>query len=149
FFKRNLFLKSTNNKIVTSVHELFPLFLALFFKRSNEIVVYHQFEMVKEKLNIIDRYSLWFVRKNFKKIDLAIFTEKNRADIFLNTISYYNKKQVFILPNSNSDEMKLPIKLNNNKIVVTHIGGLSLNYHLNEYLQAISCLSSDRYEFRF
>lgn len=131
-------------------HELFPLMLAILLKKKKEIIIYHQFEILPNKLNHIDRICHSMICKRFLKVNLAIFPEANRLELFRKDIQNYRPEQFMIIPNSNNNEIKLNAKKSKKeKLIITHIGGLGATYHIVNYLKAIRELDAAKYEFRF
>lgn len=141
-------LKKERKRIVYT-NELFSLFIALLFKKKTDVVIYHQFEVLGNHLNKLDFLSYWYLKRNLKKLNLAIFPEENRSRHFFENLGQNIDNKVFILPNSNNNTVVLRKRAIAEKIIVTHIGSVGYNHHLDSYIKAIAQLEQDNYEFRF
>lgn len=150
YLKRFAYSENRNKKKVIYVSELFPLFLAILFKKKNEYIIYHQFEVLNEKLNLLDKLSLWWIKNKNNKLDLAIFPEKNRSNLFTSELKRKDLTKTLIVPNSNNNKFnEKSLKFNKNKIIVTHIGAVGKNHHIKNFINAVSKLDEEKYEFRF
>ena len=149
FLKESLLAKRKDEKRIVYTCELFSLFVALLFKNKTDVVIYHQFEVLGNDLNKLDQLSYWYLKRNFKKLNAAIFPEENRARYFFESLNQNFDNKVFILPNSNNNTVVLRKQLIAEKIIVTHIGSVGNNHHLDTYINSIEQLQAENYEFRF
>ena len=129
-------------------HELFPIALSLIFFRKNDKIIYHQFEVLPENLNIIDRLSLQIIELHSDKVDLMIFPEQNRAQLMINRVKYQG--DYMIMPNSNSQQKKTVKPFSRqNKFVCTHIGSVGVEHNIENLLKAWKGLDQNCYQLIF
>jgi glycosyltransferase involved in cell wall biosynthesis len=149
-FVLNVIIKKNDVRIFT--FDIFTTVIAVLFKKKNKII-YLQYEMIDEsQLNRFDKFLFKRMIKLVDKIDLIITPEENRTDYLMSQLKSKQKAKFFTLPNSNNNEFEIGIQQNSNElkpIIVTHIGAVGLNHNIKEFLNVISKLNQEKYEFRF
>jgi glycosyltransferase involved in cell wall biosynthesis len=151
YLKRKSYSRNKKDLRVIYCHELFPLCLALLLKTKNEKIIFHQFEVLNNKKNLLDSLSYFWIKRKNHLVDIAIFPEENRAKHFLSQLKNKSKLNSFILPNSNNNITRdsLTSKAKRDKIIVTHIGAVGSNHNIINFIEALSHLDGNQYEFRF
>lgn len=148
-------LMFTNKNAKTTIFtiDIFTLFLSLLVKTKKSNVVYIQYEMVENStLNRLDKLFFRYIRNNSDKIDLIITPEENRTNYLKAVFPKSNDLSFLTIPNTNNKIVSLS-KIKSTNVsrpkIVTHIGAVGLNHHIKSYLDAISTLDVNMYEFRF
>ena len=147
FFKLVEFKNNKKQNVVLIVNELFPLLLCMLLKKRNQVIIYHQFEMVKpEFISKIDQLYLKIIKYNINKLDLIIIPEINRINYFKNIIKTKEKTNYFLLPNTNSNLINDNNNQRKEKVVVAHIGSIGEDSFIKELLDAFKFLNKENYE---
>ncbi|MCB0746279.1 MAG: glycosyltransferase [Ignavibacteriae bacterium] len=137
-----------NSKVYLYTFELYIIWLAIIFKTKNLFIIYHQFEMViPDQINILDKFYLNYITKNWSKVDIAIFPERNRINYFKEIIFQFDESKFLLIPNSNNNFTNNSEKANNSKVRVVHIGALGINHHINSLIEVLKILPEDKFEF--
>ncbi len=124
-------------------------------KKQKHRIIYLQFEMIEYpgKLNAFFEKNVY---KNANIIDLAIFPEKNRADIFLKKCRQKPKKQ-FIIPNScrpanlsNLKPHKLLSDIPTNAFIIGHVGNVGgIAHFFDNLIKVAESLKKENIYFIF
>lgn len=137
------------------------LFILIFFKkvffRNKTKILYHQFEQIEvEFLGKPMRFIWFYILRNSRYINLAVFPEKCRMEYFISE-SGFAEKNSFLFPNTcdkKSTELnELPeafARLKNldpKTIVVAHIGSIGTDHYLAEFVELINSLKAENYFF--
>lgn len=133
--------------------DIFSLYLTLVLKSNKIKIIYIQYEIIESsKLNRLDKFFFKYIKNHSDKIDLIITPEKNRTDYLKNNFLNSKGSSFLTLPNSNNKSVSLSqfhIENKSGPKIVTHVGAVGLNHHIKSYLEAISTMDSNLYEFRF
>lgn len=148
-----LIFKHRKAKITIFTIDIFTLFLCLIVKTKKSNVVYIQYEMVENRtLNRFDKLFFRYTKNNSDKIDLIITPEENRTNYLKTVFSKSNVLSFLTIPNTNNKIVNIS-NITSTYVsrpkIVTHIGAVGLNHHIKSYLDAISTLDVNMYEFRF
>ncbi|MDI1323218.1 MAG: glycosyltransferase [Algoriphagus sp.] len=142
--------KRKHKRNILYFQDLYPLFLGILFKKKKDYIIYHQFEIITtQNLNRFDNLLLKKIIRKLDKIDLYIFPEENRRNLFIKDYSFSSNVKTLIIPNTNNNFNKVQFNLNE-KIIVSHVGSLGNTFHhLEAYLDVIEKLPKNEFEFWF
>lgn len=142
--------KRKYKKNILYFQDLYPLYLAILFKNKKDFIILHQFEVItRQNSNKLDNFLFKRIIKKLDKIDLLIFPEENRKNLFFKDLNCKSHPKTLVIPNTNNNQNT--VKSNSNqKIIVSHVGSLGNTFHhLDAYLDVIEKLPENKFEFWF
>jgi glycosyltransferase involved in cell wall biosynthesis len=130
--------------------DLFGVALSVFFKGRKDFIIYHQFELLEiTRLNKLDSLLLNFLKRKIQKIDLIIVPEINRLNILKGQLNDSNSSRYLMIPNTNNNSNSfVRDRMNQEKIIINHIGSIGGDHYLMNFLSSMKELD-DKFQIHF
>jgi glycosyltransferase involved in cell wall biosynthesis len=133
--------------------DIFTLALNLLLKNKGHQLIYLQYELIDvNQLNTLDQFIFKMVQALSARIDIIVTPELNRTEFLQQLLPKANAKTFLTLPNTNNNSTDEAVVKNlgdKGPKIITHIGAVGLNHHIESFLKAVSELDQAHYEVRF